>query len=273
MPIIIENDFYEWVQHSRAIINTRDEPLADPRRFRRLHLLHGDTNVLPAALFLKVGATRLVLDLLEADDLPGVALAEAVGTMRVLSRRTTPPWRVMLDGGDEADALELLARYRQRAAARFAGRDPETDAILALWSRVEAALADDPGKLVGVLDWVTKLHLLESFREREQISWNEPWLQALDLEYHHTDPARSLGLPLADLDGPWANGLDDPAPLEKPPGDTRAAVRSSLMRQIAASGEPYEIDWHRIDRGNHGSTALFDPFQTGLRGNGAAHAK
>src|SRR5688572_1926703 len=61
----IQNDFFEWVQHNRAIINTRDEPLADPRQYRRLHLLHGDTNVLPSALYLKVGTTRLVLDLLE----------------------------------------------------------------------------------------------------------------------------------------------------------------------------------------------------------------
>ena len=75
----IENDFYEWVQHNRAIINTRDEPLADPRKYRRLHLIHGDTHVLPSALFLKIGATRLVLDLLEADDLPEMALADAVG--------------------------------------------------------------------------------------------------------------------------------------------------------------------------------------------------
>ncbi len=258
----IQTDFYEWVQHNRAIINTRDEPLADARRYRRLHLLHGDTNVLPAALFLKAGATRLVLDLLEADDLPPVALADAVDAMRTLSRRLRPPWRVTLHRGGEADAVELLARFRARVGKHFAGRDAETNAVLALWARVEKALGSDPRRLVGLVDWVTKLHLLEKFRQQERLRWRDPWMEAQDLEYHHIDPARSLGLALADLDGPWAGGLDDPLATKSPPGSTRAAARSALMHRIAASGEPYEIDWHRIEHGGGSPALLLDPFQT-----------
>src|SRR5262245_40173942 len=87
----IQNDFFEWVQHNRAIINTRDEPLADPRQFRRLHLIHGDSNVLPATLFLKIGTTRLLLDLLAADELPQTTLNAAVTTSRTLSRNLSPP--------------------------------------------------------------------------------------------------------------------------------------------------------------------------------------
>lgn len=256
----IENDVYEWVQHNRAIINTRDEPLADPVQYRRLHLLHGDTSVLPSALYLRMGATRLVLDLLESDDLPPVALADAVGSLRRLSRCLRPPWLVELSRGGEADALVLLERYRTRAAKRFAGRDAETDAILGLWQRVDAALAEDPMQLVGLLDWVTKLHLLDEFRRRERLPWNDRWLEALDLEYHHIDPARSLGLAMADLSGPWAAGLDGDEALEDPPQGTRAAARGALMRRIAESGEPYTIDWHHVERGNHGSTRLIDPF-------------
>src|ERR1041384_3650748 len=82
----IQNDFFEWVQHNRAIINTRDEPLADPRQYRRLHLIHGDSNVLPATLYLKAGTTRLMLDLLDADELPQITLNDAVTTLRTLSR-------------------------------------------------------------------------------------------------------------------------------------------------------------------------------------------
>ncbi len=110
----IQNDFFEWVQHNRAIINTRDEPLADPRLFRRLHLIHGDSNVLPRALFLKVGTTRLVLDLLDADDLPELALLDAVTSLRTLSRNLRPPWSVTLADGKPADALELLEVYIKR---------------------------------------------------------------------------------------------------------------------------------------------------------------
>src|SRR6266702_4334299 len=110
----IQNDFFEWVQHNRAIINTRDEPLPDPRQYRRLHLIHGDTNVLPASLFLKVGTTRLMLDLLDADELPQITLNDAVTTLRTLSRNLAPPWCVALGDGKMADALELLEHYRQR---------------------------------------------------------------------------------------------------------------------------------------------------------------
>src|SRR4029079_6643773 len=114
--------------------------------YRRLHLLHGDTNVLPSAVFLKVGATRLMLDLLELDDLPSIALADAVDSLRTLSRCLQPPWRVTLDSGAEADALDVLSRFRVRAEKRFAGRDTETDIVLALWMRIERGLASDPFK-------------------------------------------------------------------------------------------------------------------------------
>jgi len=257
----IENDFYEWVQHNRAIINTRDEPLGDPRKYRRLHLIHGDTHVLPSALFLKVGATRLVLDLLEADDLPELTLADAVGTLRLLSRQIVPPWRVLLADGQTADAGELLGQFRERALRRFGGRDAETDAVLALWLRVETGLRDDLGSLVGLVDWVTKHHLLEAFRTSEKLEWNDPWLQAQDLEYHHIDPDRSLGLALADLDGPWAAGLDDPAALQQGPSNTRAAWRGEVMRRLAAGDAPYEIDWDGIKLGDEKMIPMPDPFR------------
>lgn len=255
----IENDFYEWVQHNRAIINTRDEPLADALRYRRLHLLHGDTHVVPAALFLKLGATRLVLDLLECDDLPRVALQNAVESLRRVSRRTAPPWRLALLDGSEGDAVEILETFRERAHDRFGGRDAETDAVLALWARVDAALASDPAALVGLVDWVTKLHLLERFRAAEDLDWSDPWLQSQDLEYHHLDPARSLGLALADNSGPWGAAAAEAA-LDAPPADTRAAARVRLMREIAAGTERYELDWDRVEREGRPIILLRDPF-------------
>src|SRR5216117_97739 len=147
----IQNDFFEWVQHNRAIINTRDEPLADPRQYRRLHLIHGDSNVLPATAFLKVGTTRLVLDLLDADEMPVLVLSDAVTTLRRLSRTLTPPWCVALGDGKLADALELLEHYRQKVKQLFRGRDAETDALLKLWEQVQQALSTDLASLVGIV--------------------------------------------------------------------------------------------------------------------------
>lgn len=259
----IQNDFYEWVQHNRAIINTRDEPLADPRKYRRLHLLHGDTHVLPSALYLKIGATRLVLDLLEANDLPPIVLSDAVGTLRSLSHQPTPPWRVRLDNGGEADAVELLSCFRKQAEKRFAGRSEETDTVLALWARVEAGLAGKLTDLVGLVDWVTKHHALDAFRESEGLEWGDPWLEAQDLEYHQIDPARSLGLALADLNGAWAEGLDAKETLLVPPSNTRAAARSRLMRKLATRDTNYELDWDSVLEEGKDPVMLTDPFHAG----------
>lgn len=261
----IETDLYEWVQHNRAIINTRDEPLADPRHYRRLHLLHGDTNVLPSALYLKVGSTRLVLDLLEIDELPPVVLMDAVGALHALSHQPAPPWRVALSNTRSADAVEILSLFRERAHKRFAGRDADTDGVLAFWSRVEAGLAGNLDSLVGSIDWITKHRLLDAFRQAEGLQWNDAWMEAQDLEYHHIDPARSLGLSMAREDGPWSQANSGAHALHRPPAGTRAVLRSELMQKVAAKGSAYQIDWHRVEIENGESVLLMDPLQTRLR--------
>jgi proteasome accessory factor A len=256
----IVNDCYQWVQHNRAIINLRDEPLADPRRFRRLHLIHGDTNVLPATLFLKVGSTRLVLDLLEAGAMPPVALADPVGSLRVLSRTLKPPWRATLEDGTTADALALAGLYHREAKALFAGRDAETDAVLRLWGRTLDALANDRESLVGILDWVTKEYLLGEFCAREALDWTHPWLESQDLEFHHIDPSRGLGLAMANCEGPWRPvGLDKAK--REPPGNSRAHARSRLMREIQGKTGSYHVDWSEVVVPNRKRALLLNPFQ------------
>jgi hypothetical protein len=255
----IVNDCFEWVQHNRSILNLRDEPLADRRRFRRLHLIHGDTNVLPAALFLKIGATRLVLDLLELGEMPEVALPDAAAAFRQLSRASKAPWRVTLASGRTTDALALLGMYQHRARQLFQGRDQETDAVLALWDEVLTGLATDADSLVGIVDWVTKRFLLSEFCAREGVSWNDPWLASQDLEYHQIDPSRSLGLALA------RNGFWNPTGVEKAkreaPQDSRANARSRLMREIQVKACPYSVDWAEVAVPNGKRALLPNPFQ------------
>src|SRR5436190_1479245 len=199
----INNDLFEWVQFNRAIINTRDEPLADARKYRRLHLLHGDTNVLPTALLLKVGTTSLVLDLLEMNCIPKIVLADAVVAFRNLSHQPEGPWLVQLADGRCADAVHLLQEYQAAAKSELKGRDQETDDLLAIWGDVLNGLATRPDSLIGKVDWITKRWLLQQFCEQEKIAWNHPWLKSQDLEYHQIDPSRSLGLALAQTPKPW----------------------------------------------------------------------
>ena len=256
----IQNDFFEWVQHNRAIINTRDEPLADPRHYRRLHLIHGDSNVLPATHFLKVGTTRLVLDLLDADELPPVALQDAVTTLRSLSRTLSPPWCVATADGKVGDALELLANFQQKAKQLFKGRDAETDALLDLWSRVLHGLAAGLPSLVGILDWVTKEYVLSEFCKSEGLEWGHSWLESQDLEFHHIDSQRSLGLMMADRQGFWEPDAVKQAMCE-PPKDSRAHARSRLMREIQGKETSYFLDWESVEVPNQKRTRLLNPFQ------------
>ena len=255
----IETEFYEWVQHNRSIVNTRDEPLADPSRYRRLHVLHGDTNVMPSALFLKIGATSLVLDLLEEDALPAIVLDDAVDTLRSLSRQTRPPWKVQTIEGAEVDAVELLYRFFECAKANFQHRDEETDAVLTLWENVLECLNGRLNELIGTIDWIGKKYLLEKYVATEGIGWNDESLAAQDLEYHHIDPERSYGLALANCDGIWAPG-DLQGVLTDPPANSRASRRSAFMHELQGEDRSYLVNWDRIGVPEERIHYLPDPY-------------
>jgi proteasome accessory factor A len=256
----INNDLFEWVQFNRAIINTRDEPLADGRLYRRLHLLHGDTNVLSTALLLKVGTTALVLDLLEAEAMPPVRLADPVATFHQLSRETSGPWRVPTREGSSRSATELLALYARAARREFWGRDTETDFLIETWEETLKHLETAPERLVGQIDWITKKWLLEQFMAKEGVPWSDPWLKSQDLEYHHLDPERGLGLALEAAPDRWrvpAGEID--RCILQPPADTRALARSHAMRRLADKTLPYYIDWEIVGIGGGPSLSLENP--------------
>ncbi len=258
----INNDLFEWVQFNRAIINTRDEPLADPRRFRRLHLLHGDTSVLPATLALKCGTTSLVLDLLEIDKLPPAALADAVYSFRELSHQPDGPWRATLADGREIPAVAILRWFYAAAEREFRGRDAETDALLGIWDGVLTDLETNVENLVGTVDWVTKRWLYTQFLAAENLPWSDPWLRAQDLEFHAVDPARNLAWPLARTPEPWVIAPEEQhAAMLTPPANTRAAARSALMHLVAKQDFRFFVDWEAIEADGADALQMLDPFE------------
>jgi proteasome accessory factor A len=198
--------------------------------------------------------------LLDADELPTVVLADAVTTLRQLSRTLKPPWRVTLADGKTADALELLDGFRLKARQQFKGRDAETDAILDLWEWTQEMLAADTSALVGILDWVSKEFLLRKFCESEGLPWGNSWLESQDLEFHQIDPDKSLGLAIANMDGFWAPPRQLQARIE-PPTNSRAHARSKLMREIMGKETSYFLDWEAVEVPNQKRTRLLDPFQ------------
>ncbi len=145
----IQTDIYEWVQFNRALINARDEPLADYRRFRRLHLLLGDSNLLPFANALKVGTTALMLDLLEADALPEIALYEPVCAMRKLSHQPKGPWRVELADRRDRPALDVLEQFLEAASSGKIDLDADGKWTVEAWKFTLDKLRHDPRALIG----------------------------------------------------------------------------------------------------------------------------
>ena len=154
----------------------------------------------------------------------------------------------------------MLDCFRSKASQLFRGRDAETDAILNLWEWTQTQLATDRSALIGVVDWVSKEHLLKAFSDSEAIPWGHPWLEAQDLEFHQIDPDRGLGLMLANLDGFWAPTRLPESRLE-PPKDSRAHARSRLMREIQGKETSYFLDWEAVEVPNQKRTRLLDPFQ------------
>lgn len=261
----IVTEIYEWIQFSRAIINTRDEPLSDYTKYRRLHLLVGDTNMSEYATALKVGTTSLVLDLIERGHRPSnIALADPVGALRDISRDQSLQWVVELESGETISAIDLQRKYLKLAQKILKGQDDDTDWVLTNWESVLDDLEQDWRSVRDRVDWAAKRWLLEAFMEDEGLSWNDPWLESLDLEYHHICPDRSLYYELENqgqmiqLVAP--EKID--AAIRNAPEATRAKARAAVMRYLSKNNMPCIVDWHQIYFTHEEPFEMEDPFQT-----------
>jgi proteasome accessory factor A len=261
----IVNDIYQWVQFNRAIINARDEPLADFRKYRRLHLLIGDSNMSPFATALKVGTTALILTLLEEGNLPeDVILLDAVLATRQISHEGTGHASVQLEDGRTRSALDIQHEFLAHSTHALSGRDAETDWILESWAFTLDALGNKPELLIGGVDWISKKWLLETFRENEGLSWQDPWLQSLDLEYHNINPAKGLFFALTPAKGigEFNQRVRRPEAMAQPPADTRAHGRGLAVSLFQQRKLPYVINWDGISLETASSLPMPDPFDT-----------
>jgi proteasome accessory factor A len=261
----IVNDIYQWVQFNRAIINARDEPLADFRKYRRLHLLLGDSNVSPFATALKVGTTSLVLTLLEEGLLPrDVIIGDAVGAMRSISRAASGRGLVELQDGRTRDVLDIQDHFLAFANECLGGRDEETDWILRSWQFTLEALRNCPESLVGGVDWISKKYLLDLFVDSENLNWDDPWLQSLDLEYHNIDREKGLffGLEPAKTIGEFNQSILRNETARIPPSTTRARGRGIAVERFRDAEHSYLVNWDSIEIDDTRHLAMNDPFET-----------
>jgi proteasome accessory factor A len=222
----------------RPLINTRDEPHADPERFRRLHVIVGDANMAELPIFLKIGTTSLLLAMIEDDFIADdMTLADPTGAMRAVSHDTSCRTSFETAEGASITAIELQWEYLKLAKKYVAENESSevSDRVLDDWERVLEGLERDPMSLSEDLDWVAKLSLLEAYRERDRLAWDHPKLRLIDLQYHEVRRDRSLYWKLVDS-GKMARLVSDREiehAVANPPEDTRAYFRGESLRRFS----------------------------------------
>src|SRR4051794_4441172 len=224
----------------RPIINTRDEPHADPERYRRLHVIIGDANLSEVSTYLKVGTTALVLSMIEerwfADTGVEFGVESPVAALRAVSHDPTLKHQVTLRDGRHLTAVQLQMEYLEQARKFVEDRygsdaDEQTVDVLTRWESVLTRLTDDPMSLSRELDWVAKLELLQGYRDREGLDWDAHKLMLVDLQYSDVRLEKGLYNRLV-ARGRMERIVTD-AEIERavaePPTDTRAYFRGRCL--------------------------------------------
>ena len=253
---------------SRPIINTRDEPHADAERYRRLHVIAGDSNMSEYVTFAKVGATAALLQMLEDNVVfRDLSLENPIRAIREISRDTTCQHRVRLSNGRELSALDVQWEYLERTMrySRTTGFPPEVDRAVQMWEHLLAGLEKDPMSLSREIDWVAKLHLIERYRDRHDLPMSSPRLAMIDLSYH--DVARDRGLyHVLERKGLMERIVTDPLierAMIEPPATTRARLRGAFIKKAKSQQRDFTVDWVHLKINDQAQRTVLckDPFK------------
>ncbi|MBI4388661.1 MAG: proteasome accessory factor PafA2 family protein [Nitrospinae bacterium] len=258
----IPNEFYRWVQYNRAIVNTRDEPLSDPSKYRRIHLLVGDSNMSEFATAMKMGTTALMMELIEQGAAnPDWILSDTVAAMRSISRDMEFKWEIVLRDGRTTTALELQWSILETAKKYLAGSTNEADWILEAWESVLTDLPKGPEALIGRVDWAGKLWMLKEFMKEENLDWKDPFLKSQDLEYHNLNKKYGLYWCLEETGEAYRKTTDAAIAHSRtvPPRGTRADGRGELVKALMGQ-TGYLIDWIGFRLNKDEPFLMLDPF-------------
>ena len=255
---------------SRPIINTRDEPHADAERYRRLHVIVGDSNMSEHATFLKVGATAVLLRMLEEPNvvLRDMTLENPIRAIREISNDMTCTRKVRLANGREASALEIQSEYLERALKYAERRDlsPLELKALGMWEHALTQIEKDPLGLDREADWVIKYKLVEAYREKHDLPLNHPKVALLDLQYHDISRDRGLFYKLQNrglVERICTDEEIDDA-VENPPQTTRARLRGEFIRKAKERKRDYTVDWVHLKLNDQAQRTVLckDPFKS-----------
>ncbi|WP_406150489.1 Pup--protein ligase [Streptomyces sp. NBC_01012] len=256
---------------SRPIINTRDEPHADAERYRRLHVIVGDSNMSETTMLLKVGATDLVLRMIEAGTvMRDLTLENPIRAIREVSHDTTGQRKVRLASGREASAIEVQREYYEKAVdfvERRGIRTGTVDQVLELWGRtLDAIEAEDLDRIDTEIDWVMKYKLIERYRAKHNMTMSNPRVAQIDLAYHDIHRRRGLYY-LLERKGQAARICNDLKIFEGksvPPQTTRARLRGDFIRRAQEQRRDFTVDWVHLKLNDQAQRTVLckDPFRS-----------
>ncbi|MFD7656382.1 Pup--protein ligase [Actinosynnema sp. NPDC059797] len=254
---------------SRPIINTRDEPHADAERYRRLHVIVGDSNMSEVTTLLKVGSTNLVLEMIEQGvQFRDFSLDNSIRAIREISHDLTGRRTVRLAGGKEASALDIQREYYERAVDHVAKRapDPMAERVLELWGRtLDAVEAQDLSKIDREIDWAIKHRLMERYQAKHDMDLSNARIAQLDLAYHDIRRGRGV-FDLLQRKGQVDRVTDDgeiEAAKDTPPQTTRAKLRGDFIAAAQAAGRDFTVDWVHLKLNDQAQRTVLckDPFR------------
>jgi proteasome accessory factor A len=255
---------------SRPIINTRDEPHADAERFRRLHVIVGDSNMSETTTLLKVGATDLVLRMIEAGIvMKDLSLENPIRAIREVSHDMTGRRRVRLANGREVCALDIQREYLVKASdfADKRGSDAVTSRVLSLWRRtLDAVDSGDLGLVAREIDWITKYQLIERYRTKHDLPLSAPRVAQLDLAYHDVHRGRGLYY-LLQRRGAVQRAVRDIDIFQAksvPPQTTRARLRGEFIKRAQERRRDFTVDWVHLKLNDQTQRTVLckDPFRS-----------
>ena len=253
---------------SRPIINTRDEPHSDAERYRRLHVIAGDSNMSEYVTFAKVGTTAALLQMLEDDVVfRDMTLENPIRAIREIARDRTCRMPVRLANGRELSALDMQWEYLDRTLryARTRGFPPEVDQAIGMWEHLLTGLEKDPMTLSREVDWVAKLQLLERYGARHDLPLSSPRLALIDLAYHDVNRERGLYY-ILERRGLMDRVVTDSqikAAMTAPPSTTRARLRGDFIRAAKLKKRDFTVDWVHLKLNDQAQRTIVckDPFR------------
>ena len=227
----------------RPIINTRDEPHADPEQYRRFHVIVGDANMCDYANYLKVGTTALVLWAVENNllDAAGLQLENPLWSLRTVSRDLNLETQLNVIGGTKATAVEIQARFIDQIYAGMTAEHyemlPWATSVLKNWAATLKLLREDISKLIGQLDWVTKKWVMDAYLKRDSLTWADAQLSAIDLQWSDLRPGKGLAMVLRERGVIKSLVSNEQArtAATNPPVDTRAWFRGECLRRFSTN--------------------------------------